>query len=109
MTCSIDMHFPRADLDEAMRLLHSVVGVTEARQGCRACTVIQDAVDDSRVLYSEVWDSRNRFHEHVRTDEFRRVLLAMDMCCEQPQVFVENLAGRRGLAHLRTLRGARET
>ena len=106
MTCSVNMHFLRADLDSALRLLHSVVGVTEAAFGCRACTVIQDATDETQVHYSEVWDSRDAFHDHVKSEEFRRVLLAMDMCCEEPEVYVANLSGRKGLAHLRALRGA---
>lgn len=104
VTCAVDLHFLPGDLDSALQILLSVVGVTEASRGCRDCMVVQDATDASRVHYSEVWDSRDAFCEHVKSEEFRRVLLAMDMCCEEPEVFVGNLTGQKGIAHLRALR-----
>lgn len=104
VTCSIDMHFSSGDAEHAIRLLLSSVERTEAKPKCRACTVLRDASDGCRVRYSESWISKTAFEQHVLSEEFRRVLVAMDMCCEEPQVVIGNLSGHSGISYLRELR-----
>jgi len=103
-TCSIDMRFPSRAVDHAVRLLLSVKGNIQAKRGCRACGVGMEADDSGLVHYREEWESAEAFRQHVRSEEFRRVLIAMDMCCEEPRIVVGNLSGHIGMAHLRTLR-----
>ena len=52
--------------------------------------------------------ARPAFRKHLRSEEFRRVLMAMDMCCEEPKVLVGNLSGGSGMDYLRELRGQRQ-
>ena len=107
-TLCIDMRFSPEDLDDALRLLRSVVGVTEAKAGCRSCSVARDAADEALVRYREEWDSNPAFRRHVRSTEFQRVLIAIDMASEEPEVMVGNLSGFLGLNSLRELRGERD-
>ena len=108
VTCSIEMRFGADDVDSAVRLLLSVVERIEVKTGCRTCSVSRDAVETGRILYSEVWAAESAFRLHVRSDEFRPVLAAMDMCCEEPSVTIGALSGRTGIAYLRDLRGGPE-
>ena len=103
-TCSIDMRFPADEVDRAVRLLLSVKGDILTKRGCRACDVAVEAADASLVHYREEWESGEAFREHVRSEEFRRVLIAMDMSCEEPRIVVGHLSGHGGMAYLRTLR-----
>jgi len=103
-TCSIDMHFPSKDVDRAVRLLLSVKGTIQAKRGCRACDIRMDADDAGLVHYLEEWESAEFFHRHVRSEEFRRVLIAVDLCSEEPRIVVGNLSGHIGMAYLRKLR-----
>lgn len=104
MTCAIDMHFLPEKMEQAVRLLVSSVGSTEAKSGCRECLISLDATDASHARYTEVWDSESAFQRHLRSEEFRRVLIAMDMSKEEPQVVVGNLSGHSGIEHLRAIR-----
>jgi quinol monooxygenase YgiN len=106
VTCSIEMRFAPDVLEEAVRMLVSAVGRTEARRGCRECVVARDAVEEGRVRYGEAWDSRGAFLRHLAGEEFQLVLVAMDMSLEEPRVTVGDLTGRRGIAHLQELREA---
>jgi len=103
-TCSIDMRFPSQDVDRAVRLLLSVKGNIQAKGGCLVCGVGKEADDAGLIHYREEWESAEAFHQHVRSEEFRRVLIAMDLCSEEPRIVVGNLSGRIGMAHLRELR-----
>ncbi len=103
-TCSLQMRFLGKDLDDAVRLLLSVRWSIRAKRGCRGCEVGVAAADAGLVHYREEWESEEAFHRHVRSDEFRRVLIALDMCCEEPRVVVGNLSGHTGMSHILRLR-----
>ena len=71
MTCLIDMHLSPGDVDRAVQLLPSTVGRTEAKPGYQACSVAPDAAKQTRVRYSESWNSEAAFQRHVQSEEFR--------------------------------------
>jgi len=103
-TCSIDMRFASKDVDHAVQLLLSVKGNIQAKRGCRACAVGMEAAEPGLVHYREEWESAEVFHRHVRSEEFRRVLIAVDLCSEEPRIVVGNLSGHIGMAYLQKLR-----
>ncbi len=103
-TCSIDMCFQSEDMEHAVRLLLSVRRTIQAKRGCRACEVRVDATDPGRVHYLEEWESAEDFYRQVRSEEFRRILIAMDLCREEPKIVVGHLSGNLGMDQLRKLR-----
>ena len=104
MTCVIDMRFDPKNVDRAVRLLLSVKGSIQRKHGCRACDVGMEAADVGLVHYREEWESEETFHRHVQSEEFRRVLIAVDMCCEEPRIVVGELSGQFGMKYLRKAR-----
>jgi len=104
VTCSIDMRFTPKDVGHAVQLLLSVSGSIQAKRGCSACKVWIDAADAGLIHYSEEWESREAFHQNVLSEEFRRILIAVDMSCEEPKIVVGNLSGQSGMAYLLQLR-----
>lgn len=105
-TCSIGMHFSPDRLARALELLLSAAGPIRAKRGCRSSRVERDAVDEGLVRYVEEWDISDAFARHVRSEEFWRVLLAMDLCSEEPEVTIGDLSVQRGMDVLRHLREA---
>lgn len=84
-------------------MLVSGIGRTEAKPGCYECVVAQDVAEPGRVRYREAWESQDAFQRHVQSDEFRCVLTAIDMCCEEPRVVIGNLSGKGGITYLQEL------
>ena len=103
-TCSVDMRFSAESVDHAVGLLLSAKSEIRTKRGCRACDVSTEAADPGVVHYREEWESKEAFREHVRSEEFRRVLIAMDMSSEEPRIVVGNLSGHGGMAYLLELR-----
>ena len=103
--CSIIMHYSPEKLDAAAQLLFSVVGQIEVKPGCRRCWVGRSVGEESYVDYQEMWDSEKAFRRHIRSEEFQRVLAAMDLCDEEPCVMIGTLTGNYGIEFLRKLRG----
>jgi len=103
-TCSVDMRFSAENVDQAVRLLLSAKRDILTKRGCRVCDVATEADDVGVVIYREEWESEEAFREHARSEEFRRVLIAMDMSSEEPRIVVGNLSGHGGMDYLRELR-----
>lgn len=60
------------------------------------------------ILFPYRW--RNiAFARHVQSEEFRRVLTAMDLCIEEPRIMIRKLPGHGGMAYLHNLREDIET
>ena len=108
LTCVIDMLLAADDLERAVQLLLSTVGRTESKSGCTECSIGRDAAEPARVRYNEAWTTEAAFRRHVRSAEFQRVLVAMDLSCEEPQVTIGTLTGRTGIAVLRDLHSGAE-
>jgi len=112
VTLTIDMRFAAENINQAVQLLVSGSGRIEAKPGCMDCLVSRDSISESRVRYSETWNPESAFLRHLQSEEFRRVLFAMDMCSEEPQVAIGKFAGHTGLVYLQQLcdrQGAGET
>jgi quinol monooxygenase YgiN len=103
-TCAIDMRFASKDVEHAILLLLSVKETIQAKHGCRACRVGVDAADAALVHYFEEWESAELFQKHIQSEEFRRILIAMDLCCEEPRIVTGDLSGHTGMEYLRKLR-----
>ena len=82
--CSIVMHYSPETVDDAAQLLFSVIGQTEVKPGCRRCWVGRSVGEESRIDYQELWDSEKAFLRHIRSEEFQRVLTAMDLATKSP-------------------------
>jgi len=102
------MYFTSSNAERAVPLLLSGVSRTESKTGCRTCTVARDATEPNRVRYCETWSEEATFRRHVQSPDFQRVLAAMDMCCEEPEVVIGNLSGRSGISYLQELREKKE-
>jgi quinol monooxygenase YgiN len=104
VTCAVALRFSPDVRDRAVHLLLSAVGRTQAKPGCQSCTVARELSEENGVRYTEEWDSQMALERHLASEEFRCVLVAMDMCREEPQVVVGNFSGHNGMEYLRELR-----
>lgn len=92
------MHFASPEESTgAQELLLTTVARTNSKYECQDCRVITNAQDPTRIQYVEKWDSEAEFISHARSNEFLRVLNAIDLCSEMPEVKVERLFTDSGL------------
>jgi quinol monooxygenase YgiN len=99
------MHFSPKNVNIGVQMLLSVIERIQAKSGCQTCGVERDAAEEGWIHYKEEWDSATTFRAHVRSEEFLRVLVAMDLCIEEPRVIIGSLNAVKGIEFLRTLRG----
>jgi len=105
-TCTIAMRFEADNVTQALRLMRSVIEPIRAKPGCYSCNLVQEVGHVETLRYTEKWTSEDAFRHHVQSPDFWPILLAIDLCCTEPQVEIGALALQGGLDLLLRLRSA---
>ena len=90
--------------DKILEMLVSVQRHAKLIHGCAGCTVCEERGNGNAVLYLESWGSREALQRHVRSGLYIRVLHAMDLASEPPEISFYEISGQKGLELIRELR-----
>ena len=72
--------------NQVIEILRSVEDLTRPIPGCGGCWLCEDDCLHSHVRYIEQWDSEEALQSHVRSDLYRRVLAAIELSKQKPEV-----------------------
>jgi len=85
-------------------ILRSVTGPTRLKSGCMDCAVYTDQGEAQTILYLEQWQSREFLDRHIRSELYFRVLTAMELANEAPEIYFHEVSNTRGLEYVEALR-----
>jgi quinol monooxygenase YgiN len=83
---TIRIPLPSRKAGEAVEILSSVAERTRVQPGCISCRVYQDAQEKHVVMIEEVWAGQEELERHLRSSEYRRVLLVVEMAFTEPEI-----------------------
>ncbi len=87
-------------------ILRSVIGPTRVKSGCMDCAVYTDQGEGQTILYLEQWQSRESLDSHIRSELYFRVLSAMELADEPPEIYFHEVSETRGFEYIEALRTA---
>jgi quinol monooxygenase YgiN len=102
------MIFPPQVRKEAVKILRSVLGPTQYTVGCINCGLYEEIVDQNIIVIYQEWASQEDLDKYLRSDEYKRILVAMDMGRVPPEVKFIQVAHTGGLEMVEAARGIRE-
>ena len=68
------------------------------------CGVYTDQGEMQTILYLEQWQSRELLDRHIRSELYFRVLSAMELADEPPEIYFHEVSDTRGLEYVEALR-----
>ena len=83
---TIRMVIPDNNRVEAQKILLSVAERTRVEPGCIKCSLYQCIEDDHTIMIEELWKSNEDLEHHLRSDDYLRVLLVIEMALEKPEI-----------------------
>jgi quinol monooxygenase YgiN len=90
--------------DKILEMLVSVARHAKLIHGCTGGTVCEERGNGNAILYLESWGSREALQRHVRSGLYIRVLHAMDLASEPPDISFYEISGEKGMELIRELR-----
>ena len=101
---SLTIHFAPDKVDEALQILRSTVERTRAEAGCMGCSVYQDTEIQNQIIFSQKWKSEEDLQRHLRSKEYRKILLVMEMALTQPELRFDTITSTSGVETIKKAR-----
>jgi quinol monooxygenase YgiN len=93
---------------DALQILRSVAERTRAELGCIRCSVYQDSDEQHGILYEEVWRSEDEMQIHLRSQEYRNLLLVLEMALKPPEITFNKIISTSGVEIIEKVRMIKE-
>jgi quinol monooxygenase YgiN len=90
--------------DAVLEVLNSVMEVTQGLPGCKGCTCYEEQSNPRAILYMERWESKEDLYRHIQSDLYHRVISAMELAVEAPEISFHEVSISMGMELIETLR-----
>jgi quinol monooxygenase YgiN len=104
---TLKMDFPPAKIDEVRKILGSIVERIRVNAGCIGCSVYQDVDNKHLIVFEEKWRSNEDLQRHLRSEDYRKVLLVMDMAIIPPEIRFDTITDTSGVEIIESARSGR--
>jgi len=94
---TLRMTIPAKKVGEALRILRSVVEQCRVQIGCLSCGVYRNGQEDNVLLFEQLWSNEADLERHLRSDEYRQVLLVLEMAIKQPEIRFDTISSSAGI------------
>lgn len=102
---TVKMRISRQKVREALEILTPVAERTRVQPGCVSCRVYHDTQEERLILFEEMWSTQQDLDSHLRSEEYRNVLLVIEMADEKPEILFNPLADSTGVETIKKARG----
>jgi quinol monooxygenase YgiN len=93
---NIRMRIPPQKRGEVLGILRSTVEMNQVLPGCLSCRIYEDLQEDNVIMLEELWRTEEELEQHLRSNEYRRVLLIMEMALQHPEVRFNRISSSSG-------------
>ncbi len=87
-----------------LEVLRFVADQIRVKNGCVDCAVYEARDQKRTVLYVEQWQSREELDRHIQSDLYRRILTAIELSSERPEITFHEVSETKGLELIESLR-----
>jgi quinol monooxygenase YgiN len=98
------MRIPARKRKEARRILCSMIERIRLEEGCLGCRLYLDGQEVGTLMFEEIWANEISFRNHLRSDEFRTVLLVVEMAEAPPAIQFDRIAHSAGMDAIEGIR-----
>lgn len=83
--------------DEALKILRLTAEECGIQPSCLSCRIYEDVQEHGVLMFEERWRSQEDLERHLRSDEYYKVLLVMEMALEQPNIRFDTISESTGI------------
>jgi len=94
---TIRMMIPPQKSGEVLKILRSVVELCRDDPGCLSCNIYGDLQEKNVLMLEEVWRAEEYLDLHIRSDEYRNLLLVLEMALKQPEIRFNTISSSTGI------------
>jgi quinol monooxygenase YgiN len=89
---------------EILCIFRSVKGPILAKSGCLDCIISEEDGEEGAILFMEQWQSWEDFTRHIRSEIYSKILEAMELSRQMPNVSFFEVSAIKGMELLSAVR-----
>jgi quinol monooxygenase YgiN len=101
---TIRMTIPPKKQDEALKILRTIGEQCMDDPACLGFHIYGDQQEKDVIMLDEVWKDQAKLDLHIRSDEYRNLLLVLEMAIEQPEIRFETISCSTGIETIENAR-----
>jgi quinol monooxygenase YgiN len=101
----VRMVLPAERLSEVTGILCPMAERTRAERGCLGCHLYRDALEEAVLTLEDTWAGEADLERHLRSQEYRQLLLVMEMARVRPEVRFDRVSHSTGFETVEQARG----
>lgn len=94
---TIRMTIPPRKNNEVLAIFNPVVERCGVDPGCLDCHIYTDLRDKSVLMLEQFWKTEEDLENHMRSNEYRNLLMALELAPKQPEIRFWNISNPRGI------------
>jgi quinol monooxygenase YgiN len=103
---TLRMAIPLQKREEALKILKAMVDRNQARpDDCVFSRICEDVLEDNVLQVEELWRSEEELERHLRSAEYHKVLLVLEMALKQPEIRFDTISRSAGIETIERARG----
>ncbi len=93
---TIRLELSPGSLREALDVLRPVAERTRIESGCISCRIYRDVQLDQAIMVEEFWTSHEELRRHLRSSDYQRILLVIEMAKGHPEIKFDEIVRSTG-------------
>ena len=93
---------------EVIDILLSGQGQILVKPGCLGCELTA-GIQDDKLVYIEKWESNKEFSRHLESDDYLRILNALEFASRPPAISFYDVRDEKGIEVIEEIRSGRGT
>ena len=94
---TLRMAIPMQKRGEALKILKPMVARNQVQPDCVFCRICEDVLEDNILQFEEMWRSEEELERHLRSYEYHKVLLVLEMALKQPEIRFDTILSSTGI------------
>ncbi len=94
---TLRMTFSPKKVAEALRILRSITGQSRVQPGCLSCRIYRNGQQDNVIMFEQYWGNEADLENYLRSDEYRQVLMVLEMAIKQPEIRFGTISSSTGI------------
>jgi len=95
---TLRMAIPLQQRVDALKILKSMVARNQARpDDCVFCRISEDVMEENILQFEEMWRNEEEFENHLRSDEYHKLLLVLEMAPTPPEIRFDTISNSTGI------------
>ena len=90
--------------EDLMKTVRGILEPTRVENGCIDYNFYQDVEDNNTFVILEEWETQQDLERFIRSENYRRLLTAMELLAEPPEIKINAISYTAGLEAIKAAR-----